>query len=145
VAWVALLLGDEVRVHWWRLSTVEISDRLRKLNVEIADRETTGDKAWFEPVLHPEFRMRRASGVTVTRDEFIGAVDRSAERRTEDVMGTELDLTAAVICVVSMKDDDGTWKSFRNYRVFVRADTAADWQLLGGRTNALVPRPTSSG
>ena len=119
---------------------MEISDRLRRLNVEIADRETTGDKAWFEPLLHPEFRMRRASGVTVTRDEFIGAVDRSAERRTEDVMGTELDLTAAVMCVVSMKDDDGTWKSFRNYRVFVRADTAAGWQLLGWANERISPQ-----
>ena len=45
--------------------------------------------------------------------------------------GTELEVTAVVSCVVSMRQEDGVRKSFHNHRLFIRADTEAEWQLLG--------------
>jgi len=107
-----------------------MSDALHALNVAIAERETAGDKDWFAALLAPEFTMRRASGACVNRHEFLDAVGPSANRKTTGVTGEEVELAASAMCVVSMEQPDGSWKSFRNYRAFVRTDTAAAWQLL---------------
>jgi hypothetical protein len=108
-----------------------ISDQLRALNVELAARESAGDEQWFQALLAPQFTMRRANGDLVDRGEFLKAVAPSAERRTQVVTGTELEVTAVVSCQVSMEQEDGSSKSFHNHRLFVRADTEAEWQLLG--------------
>ena len=50
-----------------------ISDKLRALNVEIAERESAGDEQWLRALLAPEFSMRRANGDLVDRDEFLSA------------------------------------------------------------------------
>lgn len=124
---------------------MKISDKLRELNNEIAYRETAGDKGYFDALLHPAFRMRRASGAMVTRTEFIGLVQASSERRPKDARGIELDLTAAVMCVVATKQNDGSWRSFRNYRVFVRPEADAAWQLLSWANEPISPQVSIAG
>ena len=107
-------------------------DDLVDLNAEIADRETAGDGAWFDRLLAPEFAMRRASGVHVGRAVFVSAVAPGAERTTSDVeVLSHTDRAAVVVCLVSMRQADGSSKGFRNYRLFGRQDAAASWQLLG--------------
>jgi hypothetical protein len=105
-------------------------DDLVALNKEIASRETAGDKAWFDRLLAPEFAMRRASGVHVTRAVFLSAVEPSAPRETSDVNVThESDHLAMVECMVSMRDGDSE-RRFQNCRLFTRVDRNRNWQLL---------------
>jgi hypothetical protein len=107
-------------------------DELVELNNEMASRETAGDGAWFDRLLAPEFAMRRASGVYAGRAAFLAAVAPSAERTTSDVdVVHHTDRTAVVVCVVSMRQSDGSVQDFRNCRLFGRPDAAASWQLLG--------------
>jgi hypothetical protein len=110
-----------------------ISEELRALNVEIAEQETAKNTDWFGTLLAPSFTMRRASGALVDKKGFLEALKSSdgVRRQTPVVAGTELDATAAVSCVVSMKQSDGSWKGFRNNRLFVRSkDGPSGWQLL---------------
>src|SRR4051812_37870631 len=77
---------------------------LAALTREIAVRETSGDAAWFDRVLAPEFVMRRALGVHVGRAVFLAAVAPGAERQTSDVrVLLESDRSAVVTCMVSMR------------------------------------------
>lgn len=114
-----------------------ISDALRALNVAIAERETAGDKDWFAALLAPGFTMRRASGVCVDRHEFLEELRPSANRKTMSVTGEELELTASAMCVVSMEQPDGSWKSFRNYRAFGRPAPPPRGSSSAGRTSPL--------
>src|SRR5262245_11243209 len=107
-------------------------DELVELNYELASRETSGDRAWFDRLLAPEFAMRRASGAHVGRAAFLAAVAPSADRTTTELdVVHHTDRTAVVVCVVSMRQADGSSQDFRNCRLFGRPDAAASWQLLG--------------
>ncbi len=107
------------------------SDDLIALNHEIAVRETAGDATWFDRLLAPEFVMRRANGVHVTRAVFLAAVERSAARETTHVDLLHVsDHCALVRCVVTLGQGE-TEKSFENCRMFARSGRNQPWQLLG--------------
>ena len=111
-------------------------EALGKLNVDIGNAESRGDKGYFEDLLTPAFAFRRASGVVVDRKQFIEAVAPGAERTTTVRSITFAGRARAVVaCTVAM-DVQGTKKDFDNLRVFVRGDDGK-WKLLGWANEAV--------
>ncbi len=108
-------------------------DALRKLNIEIGDRETQGDDVWFEGVLAPVLAFQRADGKTFdNRDAFVAKVkssDKPNDDRETEVKSVEIYGNRAVVkCIVTVKYKSGD-KRFHNLRLFVRHN--GEWKVLG--------------
>lgn len=110
---------------------------LTKLNVEMAERETKGDKAYFDELLAPTFAFRRANGAFDDRQIFLAGLRRGAERKCleESVKVTPLGSKRAfVTCVVVLQGKKGP-ESFQNARLFV-LDSTDSWRLLAWANEA---------
>ena len=102
---------------------------LERLNVEIGEAETNGDRAFLASIIAPTLAFRRADKATFdNRDEFLKKVKKSDPRDTViksvDVNGDR----AVVACLVTVHSPGGD-KTYHNLRLFVRL--ADDWKLLG--------------
>jgi hypothetical protein len=121
------------------------SKSLERLNVEIAERESTADRAWFESLLTPEFAFRRANNSHVGRQAFLNGLANGrpgqARRTSRVTVAFETDRCAVVTCVVERRADDGSWEAFDNVRLFTRAATAEPWQLLGWANEPVTAGP----
>src|SRR5260221_1832330 len=102
---------------------------LETTNVEIANAETRGDKAFFEDLLAPSFAFRRVTGIVVDRKQYIDAVAPSAAKTTNVRSITFAGKTRAIVsCVVTM-ESQGAKKDFDKLRVFIRT-ADGPWKLL---------------
>jgi hypothetical protein len=101
------------------MSDVELS----KLNEEIGDAESRGDKAWLNKVLAWEFAFRRVSGKLVNRKDYLEEVKVSSKRTTTVDKVEAFGKLAIVHCIV---EQDG--KRYRNIRLFIRQD--GEWLLM---------------
>ena len=105
-------------------------EMLRNLNVNIANKESEGNVDYFTALLAPKFAMHRANGEFNDRDDFLEAVKKSPERRTQNVSVTMYgDTTAIVSCIVLFPVGPQA-KRFHNLRLFTRSDAGREWQLL---------------
>lgn len=112
-------------------------DALVKLNHDIADRETAGDRVWFEALLAPQFAMHRANLKYATRDEFLAILAAGPERRTDNiVVAHSTGQTSVVTCTVEVRQKDETWAAYRNVRLFTRDSPDQLWQLLAWANEA---------
>jgi hypothetical protein len=106
-------------------------ERLKSINVDMAQAESSGSKAFFETLLATKFAFRRASGALEDRDGFLGGFKAGARRRCDPASVEVTPVGAArafVTCVVEMEMEGG-WKQFHNARLFV-LDEARSWRLL---------------
>lgn len=101
-------------------------DALSKLNMDIAQAESDGNRAFFEHLLTQDFAMRRADGTAETRGSFLSKVRGSPPRATHILSISLLGNTVAtVVCVVEQ-----TGKRYSNFRLFVGNAAGQDWKLL---------------
>jgi hypothetical protein len=114
--------------------SVSPSDTLHSLNEMIAEAENVGgtaeSKAFFEGLLSSHFAFRRASGATVSRQEFLEGLKSSGDRRTipDSVRVVPLGRTQALAsCTVTMTID-GVVGRFKNARLFI-LDRDQRWKL----------------
>jgi hypothetical protein len=114
----------------------DIEDLIR-LNQEIGEAESAGDKVALDRVLAPMLAFRRASGACVDRSTFLDGVKAGSTRETEIESITLLSGDRAVVtCTVSMEvevNGQKQKKRFHNVRLFVRGPGGEDaaWKLLG--------------
>lgn len=104
-------------------------DALERLNIEIGDAESNGEKERLASLIAPELAFRRADGATIdNRAVFLSKVKQSDPRETKvesiEVYGDR----AVVRCIVTVKKATGD-KSYHNLRLFVRHD--GKWKILG--------------
>jgi hypothetical protein len=104
-------------------------DALTKLNLQIGDAESVGDKKSLEKLLAPVLAFRRANGNCVDKQGFLDNMTKGVPRETTiesiHLVGRN---RAIVACVVSMGEGDQQ-KFSHNIRLFVRVED--DWKLLG--------------
>lgn len=126
-------------------STVSpVPEALRRLNIEIGDREAAGDAQFFVDHLAPAFSMLRADGTINDFGQFIKKVGPSPERKTEVESITPFgDHRAVVTCTVTL-GQGADEKRFHNLRLFIRGDSPdAPWLLLAW-ANEQLPQVTRS-
>lgn len=105
------------------------TEALTRLNIQIGEAESRGDRDWLDGMIASELAFRRADRKTVDgRVQFLSKVKASDERQTRiesiDIIGDR----AIVKCVVTLKSA-GAEKSYHNLRLFVQE--AGKWKLLG--------------
>ena len=108
-----------------------MEDILTMINVEMAERETKGDKTYFDALLAPTFAFRRASGAFDDRQIFLAGLRRGAERKCKEgsIKVMPFGSTRAfVTCVVTVQGKKGP-ESYHNARLFV-LDATDSWRLL---------------
>jgi hypothetical protein len=115
---------DSTRPEW---KGRPMDEELQATNIEIGQRESRGDRDFFEKLLAPAFAIRRARDNKIDdRSAFLDAVKESPPRETEvesiDFFG---DNRALVVCTVTMNE-----QRFSNVRLFTRAAPDSPWQLL---------------
>lgn len=102
---------------------------LARLNIQIGEAESKGDRNWLAGVIAPKLAFRRADGTTIDdQADFLKKVARSDPRETK-VESIDLNGDLAIVkCIVTVKSASGD-KRYHNLRLFVRHE--AKWKLLG--------------
>jgi catechol 2,3-dioxygenase-like lactoylglutathione lyase family enzyme len=108
-------------------TTAQLTVGLRELNIHLAEAEKGHDIALLREILHDKLLFRRASGVVVTKEQYLEAVPKRIYDRldSELIEIDEKDDTALVTVIVRAEGTDGDKPfsgSFRNTRLFVRED-----------------------
>lgn len=104
-------------------------EALARLNIQIGEAETRGDRQWLSDVIAPKLAFRRADRNTVDdRTEFLKKIAPGEPRETSidliDIHGDR----AIVRCTVTVKSA-AEEKRYDNIRLFIRH--AGQWRLLG--------------
>ena len=122
---------------------LSVDEELKRLNADFfaaENRQQIGAESWetfFERVLSPDFRIRRANGyVLQNKWEMIEQVrhdDRKRNEPTDVVAGVEGDYGFVVSVVTLSGDSSGD--RFHNLKLFQRLDNA--WQCVYWRVITL--------
>ena|ERR1700733_15711297 len=104
-------------------------EELTRLNIEIGNAESRGDKNWLNEHIAPRLAFRRANKEKTVdcREEFLDKVKQSDDRKTE-VQSVEIHGDTAVVKCIVIVNTKGDPK-YQNLRLFVREPDG--WKLLG--------------
>lgn len=111
---------------------------LINMNILIGQKESAGERGYFDELLAPSFAMRRAKeGKVVDGVAFLEGVEKSPERSTRITSVSFLgENRATVTCIVTQEG-----KQFDNFRLFVRQSADSSWKLLAWANEPLTSEP----